>query len=117
MATKGLRGVHEVKVALDRWHKTRIVKATAVCSKVVEPMLEARAKKDAPWTDRTGEARRRLHAKTIVEPNAVIVQLHHGVYYGVFLEVSRAGKFAILKPTLDKSRADIMQALRLGLKG
>jgi len=112
----GLHGTQQVLAALERWHVGRVAKASAVCKTVIEPMIEKRAKANAPWTDRTGDARRLLHAETLVSASEVVVRLHHGVYYGLFLEVSHAGRFAILKPTLDDSRSDIMNALRVGLR-
>lgn len=62
------------------------------------------AKTNAPWTDRTGNARAGLHAETNFGPEhnffAELI-LAHSVYYGIYLEVRFSGKFAILMPTVN----------------
>lgn len=70
------------------------------------PEIEAWLKNNAPWTDRTGNARQTLNAP--VEPQVyqagldmVEIILAHGVEYGIFLELSNAGRYAIIAPALD----------------
>jgi len=69
--------------------------------------LEGEMKANAPWKDRTGTARQSLHATTIVERKQVTLRLSHGVDYGIHLELGHAGRYAILKPTIDKHRTEI----------
>lgn len=63
--------------------------------------LEGRAKEKGSWQDRTGLARGGLRGEVIVGRNEVKIALAHSVEYGVFLELARDGRYAILKPTLD----------------
>ncbi|HHY95087.1 MAG TPA: HK97 gp10 family phage protein [Firmicutes bacterium] len=69
--------------------------------------LEARAKKNAPWKDRTGNARNGLTGGVLLGRNEVKITLAHSVSYGVFLELARDGRYAILKPTLDAAVPEI----------
>jgi len=59
-------------------------------------------KDNAPWTDRTGNARQTLWTEvTDVANKMVTIMLSHGVYYGIFLELNNAGRYAIIDPALD----------------
>lgn len=54
-----------------------------------------------PWTDRTGEAKRRLNAQVSQESEDVIrITLAHGVDYGYWLEVAHGRKYSIIGPTI-----------------
>ena len=75
--------------------------------------LQGEMKKDAPWTDRTGEARRRLTATTSKEQNYVyVITLAHGVNYGVYLELAHEKKYAIIQPTILKEAPKIFADLK-----
>ena len=67
------------------------------------PVLEAYAKENRPWTDRTGNARQGLRgdSSTNETGDGVTVELKGGVHYQIYLEVSNAGKYAIILPTLE----------------
>lgn len=60
------------------------------------------AQANAPWEDRTGDARRLLDVDVSDEGDAVIIQLYHQVDYGLWLEVIQSGRFAIIMPTLER---------------
>lgn len=75
-------------------------------------VMEAYAKQNASWTDRTGNARQSLY--TLVERDAqdiVTLYLSHGVHYGVFLEVRWSGRYAIIWPTIEAHLRQIWQML------
>lgn len=77
------------------------------------PQLEAYAKQNRPWTDRTGNARQTLHATVLDLGNGkVAIILSHGVSYGLWLEIKSAGKWAILWPTLHAHIPAISQMLK-----
>jgi hypothetical protein len=59
------------------------------------------AQANAPWADRTGDARRGLDVAVQQDPEAIIIQLYHTVDYGLWLEVIQSGRFAIIMPTLE----------------
>lgn len=65
------------------------------------PSLEAKAKTDAKWTDRTTNARSSLNASVQVEgKHTYALVLAGGVKYQIWLEVRFAGKYAIIMPTI-----------------
>jgi hypothetical protein len=68
-----------------------------------KPDAETYAKTNAPWTNRTGNARSGLHAEITVsdDRNTFELLMAHSVFYGVFLENRWSGKFAILMPTIN----------------
>lgn len=77
----------------------------AAFSQIVDryaPQIESWMKANAPWTDRTANARQGLHAETekLVKDSYNIV-LTHGVEYGYWLELKNQGRYAIIQPALD----------------
>ena len=64
--------------------------------------LQNSARKNAPWTDRTGHARQRLTCETEVLSNGYREKLSHGVDYGIWLELAHEKRFAIIDPTIKK---------------
>ena len=76
------------------------------------PKVEASARLNAPWTDRTTNARNGLvatYAREGADTHSII--LAHRVSYGIFLEVRFAGKFAIIMPTINEYFPKIMATL------
>jgi len=69
-------------------------------------IAEREAKRNAPWRDRTGAARRQLHAFVEAQGpgrgDRFRVVLAHGVPYGLWLEIKQAGRWAIILPTLER---------------
>jgi hypothetical protein len=66
------------------------------------PEIEAWMKENAPWTDRTGNARQTLSAE--VEDatlDMVSILLAGGVEYQIFLELAHGGNWAIIAPAVD----------------
>jgi len=88
------------------------VAAAATLAKSFEPVLESAAKAEAPWTDRTGNARQGLFSVSDIEGQRVILYLSHGVEYGVYLELCNQGRYAIVLPTLERHYAIIKRALQ-----
>jgi hypothetical protein len=98
---------------------------------------EQKAKENAPWTDRTSDARKHLKGivlydeevkldtykqegnKTVKSGSITIdgkgcigIALVHRVEYGKYLETANDGKYAILKPTIEGLRADFFANVR-----
>ena len=69
-------------------------------------LIQADARISAPWTDRTGNARSGLFAVAERAASDVVeVYLSHGhtINYGVYLELSRGGRYAAIMPTLERN--------------
>lgn len=61
---------------------------------------EGQMRLNAPWTDRTSNARNGLFAKAFHEDLRHIVTLFHTVPYGIWLEVANDKKYQIIMPTV-----------------
>ena len=66
------------------------------------PEIEQWMKDNAPWTDRSGNARQGLYASPehIVREMVQII-VAGGVEYQIYLELKNAGAFAIINPAID----------------
>lgn len=78
------------------------------CRKRIEPYMKA----NAPWKDRTGNARRGLSAKaklkgTIIKN--VEIELSHGVWYGYRLEQWFNQRYQIIWPTARAMGPELMK--------
>ena len=92
-------------------YEKKVKAAIVALVEYFEPILESYAKSNAPWTDRTANARQSLFTVHEVASDMVTLYLSHGMEYGVFLEVCNAGKYAIIMKTLQAHYSDIKAAL------
>ena len=99
-------GANEIKKNMQSWADRQRAKVI-MSAKRWAGQLEGRAKTTAPWQDRTGNARNGLFGGTDVRGNEARILLGHSMEYGIFLELARDGKHAILKPTLDAAIPEI----------
>ena len=74
--------------------------------------LESYMKENAPWHDRTGNARRGLSADVSENINAIRIELSHSVDYGIFLEYAMEERFAILEPTARLKGPDVINGMK-----
>ena len=70
------------------------------------------AKRSAPWKDRTGNARRSIDNKVSATKDVVRGVIGIGVFYGKYLELSRQGKYRIIRPTVDIYRYKLLTNLK-----
>lgn len=89
---------------LDRYMKSRILTAAHSFA----PRIETHMKTNAPWTDRTGNARAGLFARASVAGTGAKITFGHTVFYGIFLETRFAGRYAIVLPTLEEMAPEFM---------
>lgn len=67
----------------------------------IKPRAESYARGNAPWVDRTGNARNGLfaeHSKTPMVVHRLVI--YHTMPYGLWLEVRWSGRYAIIGPTM-----------------
>lgn len=76
------------------------------------PKVEAHMKFNAPWTDRTGNARQGLATQAFEEGTNHGIVLYHQVPYGIFLEVRWSGRYAIIEPTIEVMGPQVMASLQ-----
>lgn len=74
--------------------------------------LEAEAKRDAPWTDRTGLARLTIRGVHGWQGDKLITGVCGNMEYSEYLEFCNEGENAVLFPTVQKNRDEIMEQLR-----
>lgn len=72
--------------------------------------MESYAKKNARWTDRTGNARQRLKGSIRWEQSALIAAISHNVDYGMWLELCNEKKYAILEEALESQAQNLLDA-------
>ena len=64
--------------------------------------LKSYAQIKAPWTDRTGQARRMIDSYFYeLSTSGYRIVLAHGVDYGIWLELANEKKYAIIQPTIN----------------
>ncbi len=90
-----------LSVILEEAPTTVMAQVQERCIRLAQDILNY-AKQNAPWADRTGDARRMLDVDVSESGGAVYIQLYHQVDYGLWLEVIQSGRFAILMPTLER---------------
>lgn len=71
--------------------------------------LEAFAKADAPWKDRSGHARGGLTGTARRSGAVFTITLSGSAHYLVYLELAHGKKYAVLWPTLQKHQQRILQ--------
>lgn len=88
-----LNGVVELDDKLDR--------AVAGIVKHRSHIAVGWLKENAPWTDRTGNARSGLRTETEHKAKEYhIIHMFYSVPYGIWLEVRHSGKYAVIIPAL-----------------
>jgi hypothetical protein len=75
--------------------------ATAVCQKLAADG-QSYMRTNAPWTDRTSNARNGLFGKAVTKDDEYAIVYYHTMPYGIWLEVRFNGKYAIILPTLQQ---------------
>lgn len=74
--------------------------------------LQDDARQDAPWTDRTGNARSGLFSLVDdASEKIVTIYLCHTMFYGVFLELANGGRYAVIMKTIEKDASILKQML------
>lgn len=72
---------------------------------------EAYAKRNAPWRDRTSNARNGLFATARRKPPSYRIIVGHSVPYGIWLEVANSGRYQIIRPTIDHEGPELMKTV------
>jgi hypothetical protein len=96
--TKGLR----LDLAVAR-HK----QALSLYAETAAQKMEAEAKARARWTDRTANARNSIQGSSGWDGHLLKIMLYGNMNYSVFLELAHEKKYAILKPTIERNKAEI----------
>lgn len=90
--------------------------AQKIVLEVAQKSLEY-AKANAPWEDRTGDARAGLNVDVQSDGDSILMSLYHTVDYGLWLEVIQSGNFAIIMPTLEGFALDEVARQQMNMGG
>ncbi len=71
--------------------------------------MEGEAKKNAPWEDRTSNARNSIQGDFGWKGNKAVITLSGNMEYSVYLELANGKKYAILSPTIQKHSTEILR--------
>jgi len=104
-------GLDDVNDNMRRWADRRKAAIVAL-GQTWAAELEGRAKQNAPWTDRTGNARNGLFGQVVVSRDDAVIMLAHSMDYGVWLELCNDGRYAILLPTMNNAIPRIVRSYR-----
>ncbi len=93
----------------------KVIKAALLVGEKNGQAMQNYARRNAPWTDRTGNARAGLFYVVKQEPGRVTIYLCHSVDYGVYLELAHGGRLEIIWPTIllaiERIRKDLTAAI------
>ena len=111
------RTPEDALVELAEAYVTAIHDSIVTLARRYAPEIEQWLKDNAPWTDRTSNARQTLMSEVEeIANSAVIIILAHGMEYGVFLELAHGGRYSVIMPALDyfipRIWADVLELLR-----
>lgn len=76
---------------------------------------EAWMKAEAPWTDRTGNARQKLYGEAEQDGDDTVAYIGGRAEYQIWLETRHAGRYAIVTRAMQIKPPELMDALRSNL--
>lgn len=69
------------------------------------------ARDNAPWDDRTGDARAGLDYLVSLRNESLEIALFHTVEYGIWLEIRWGGRYAIIIPTVEQKGSELLDRM------
>lgn len=104
---------------IERYGERVVVGVKAVAEYMTQQMVDY-ARENAPWIDRTGNARQSLGkdgplGRDVMPEFAndvVTIYLTSGMDYGKWLELANSGKYATILPTLELHYNEVTERLR-----
>jgi hypothetical protein len=100
-----------IRRGLERYEKA-VKTAIRDTLKETAKEMQSYARENAPWKDRTGNARRGLTGSWGVNQYVYYVKLAHSVEYGVYLELSNEKRFEIIAPTIQKFEPSLYDRIK-----
>ena len=86
----------------------RVRRAVLAVGDLIAERCQNDARANAPWTDRSGQARQGLTGVAVAAGDLVTVYLYHQAEHGKWLEIARGGPYRIIIPTLTAHYGDFM---------
>lgn len=114
-AVRWQRAPSELATAVERYGY-RVLQAVAAVAQYTATAMQNDAKANAPWTDRSSNARSGLFGTSEADfaAKVVTIYLSHGaiIDYGVYLELGHSGRYAIVMRTMQAHYEPLMAMLR-----
>lgn len=101
---------------LDR-HRLMVEYGLRQASAMEAKRLAVRAQADAPWTDRTGMARRGIHGTATPRGRGVRIAISGSVRYLVYLELAHGKRWAALWPAIEKHGREAVENIATFMRG
>ena len=94
-------------------HQSRLKQAITILATAGAKKMEAWAKTNARWTDRTGNARQGLTGDAVwIDEKKISVVMSYSVNYGIWLELAHEKKYAILEESIEQNKDELIEAYR-----
>jgi len=97
-----------------RKYGDRVMTAVKALGDAIATQAQNDMRRNAPWRDRTGNARSGLFSLAErAAQDVVIIYFSHGhtIEYGKYLELSRSGRYAIIRPTMERMYPETIRLL------
>jgi len=111
---KWVRPPAKLAQAIEQYGDKVLTALVAVAQRSAD-LMQNDARNNAPWTDRTGNARSGLFgtAEADFARHIVTIYLSHGalINYGVYLELAHGGRFSILMRTIESHLPELQSML------
>lgn len=96
-------------IAAAHGYESRLKAALFLLADTSSKKMEAWAKQNARWTDRTSNARQTLKGEALWESDVILLCLvKHGVDYGIWLELAHEKRYAILEEAVAAYRDELI---------
>lgn len=93
----------------------KVLDAVVALAQYTATQMQNAAKRNAPWTDRSGNARSGLYgtAEADFARKVVVIYLSHGamIDYGVWLELANGGRYAVIMRTMEAHLPELKRML------
>jgi len=101
---------HRLETNLSTFNE-RANKGITAAFEYQAPKSAGRMRSEAPWTDRTGNARNGLFTATKHSGTRHSLLLAHGMHYGIYLEKDHSGRYAIVIPEIRRAADDLQRLM------
>jgi hypothetical protein len=116
MSVRWVRPPSELEKAIEQY-ADRVLTAVTAVAEYSATTMQNEARRNARWTDRTGNARGGLFGLAVRDGKVIKIVLGHTMYYGLYLETSYGQKYAIIMTTIEAHLPELERMLRDLLSG
>jgi hypothetical protein len=94
-------------------YRSKFLTSVLLICEIASTKMEAYAKSNAIWTDRTGNARQKLRGEAAwVSKDQIMIAVSHHMSYGFWLELAHGRKYKILEQSIEDNVEELFRALR-----